>query len=50
MTLRRHLVNLSLRRMNYDRLTVVYLLLSAFYPALKPVSYTHLTLPTSDLV
>ena len=36
MTLRRHLVNLSLRRMNYDRLTVVYLLLSAFYPALKP--------------
>lgn len=36
MTLRRHLVQLSLRRMNYDRLTVVYLLLSAFYPVLKP--------------
>ncbi|MBM4131633.1 phosphatase PAP2 family protein [bacterium] len=35
-TLRRHLVQLSLRRMNYDRLTVVYLLLSAFYPVLKP--------------
>lgn len=36
MTLRRHLIQLSLRRMNYDRLTVVYLLLSAFYPVLKP--------------
>lgn len=35
-TLRRRLVQLSLRRMNYDRLTVVYLLLSAFYPVLKP--------------
>lgn len=36
MSLRRRLVNLSLRRMNHDRLTVVYLLLSAFYPVLKP--------------
>ena len=36
MTLRRHLVNLSLRRINYDRLTVVYLLLRAFYRALEP--------------
>jgi membrane-associated phospholipid phosphatase len=35
-TLRRHLVELSLRRMNYDRLVVVYLILSAFYPVLKP--------------
>ena len=36
MTLHRHLVDLSLRRMNHDRLTVVYLVLSAFYPVLKP--------------
>ncbi len=36
MSIRRHLVNLSLRRMNHDRLTVVYLSLSAFYPVLKP--------------
>ena len=35
-TLRRHLTELSLRRMNYDRLVVVYLLVSAFYPVLKP--------------
>lgn len=36
MNLRRQLVELSLRRMNYDRLVVVYLILSAFYPVLKP--------------
>ncbi len=36
MTFRRTLVELSLRRMNIDRLAVVYLLISAFYPALKP--------------
>jgi membrane-associated phospholipid phosphatase len=29
-------MDLSLRRMNIDRLTVVYLLVSAFYPVLKP--------------
>ncbi len=33
---RRKLVELSLRRMNFDRLVVVYLILSAFYPVLKP--------------
>lgn len=36
MNLRRKLVELSLRRMNHDRLVVVYLILSAFYPVLKP--------------
>ncbi len=36
MTWRRRLIELSLRRMNHDRLAVVYLALSAFYPALKP--------------
>ena len=35
-TLRRRLIELSLRRMNFDRLVVVYLILSAFYPVLKP--------------
>jgi membrane-associated phospholipid phosphatase len=40
-TLRRQLVQLSLRRMNHDRLTVVYLVLSAFYPALKPSAFPH---------
>jgi len=34
--IRRTLVELSLRRMNIDRLAVVYLLISAFYPVLKP--------------
>jgi membrane-associated phospholipid phosphatase len=38
-TLHRLLVNLSLRRMNHDRLTIVYLVLSAFYPALKPAVF-----------
>ncbi len=33
---RRQLVELSLRRMNFDRLVVVYLIVSAFYPVLKP--------------
>ena len=41
MSLRRRLVALSLRRMNHDRLTVVYLVLSAFYPALKPSVFPH---------
>lgn len=41
MSLRRHLVQLSLRRMNHDRLTVVYLVLSAFYPVLKPSAFPH---------
>ena len=36
MTLKRTLVELSLRRMNIDRLAVVYLLISAFSPVLKP--------------
>lgn len=36
MTLRRRLIELSLRRMDIDRLVVVYLILSAFYPVLKP--------------
>jgi membrane-associated phospholipid phosphatase len=36
LSLRKNLVNLSLRRMNIDRLTVTYLLVSAFYPVLKP--------------
>lgn len=36
MTWRRRLIELSLRRMNHDRLAVVYLVLSAFYPVLKP--------------
>jgi len=35
-TLRRRLIELSLRRMNIDRFAVVYLVLSAFYPVLKP--------------
>jgi len=39
MTLRRRLAELSLRRMNYDRLVVVYLIVSAFYPVLKPSVY-----------
>ncbi len=33
---RRQLIELSLRRMNFDRLVVVYLIVSAFYPVLKP--------------
>ncbi len=41
MTLRRRLIKLSLRRMNYDRLVVVYLVLSAFYPVLKPSVFPH---------
>ncbi len=41
MSLRRQLVQLSLRRMNHDRLTVVYLVLSAFYPVLKPSAFPH---------
>lgn len=41
MSFRRRLVELSLRRMNHDRLTVVYLVLSAFYPALKPSVFPH---------
>ena len=36
MTLRRTLIELSLRRMNMDRWVVVYLLVSGFYPFLKP--------------
>jgi len=40
-SLRRQLVQLSLRRMNHDRLTVVYLVLSAFYPVLKPSAFPH---------
>ncbi len=36
MSLKKTLVDLSLRRMNIDRWTVVYLLVSAFYPVLKP--------------
>jgi membrane-associated phospholipid phosphatase len=35
-TLRRRLAELSLRRMNIDRMAVVYLVISAFYPVLKP--------------
>ena len=36
MILRRKLAELSLRRMDIDRWAVVYLLISAFYPVLKP--------------
>lgn len=36
MTWRRTLTRLSVRRMNIDRWAVVYLLISAFYPLLKP--------------
>ncbi len=36
MTWRRTLVELSLRRMNMDRWVVVYLLVSGFYPFLRP--------------
>jgi len=36
MSLKRTLVELSLRRMNIDRLAVVYLLISSFYPLLRP--------------
>ncbi len=35
-TLKRRLTHLSLRRMNIDRYAVAYLLISAFYPVLKP--------------
>jgi len=35
-TLRRRLTELALRRMNIDRMAVVYLAVSAFYPVLKP--------------
>ncbi len=41
MTLRRRLIELSLRRMNFDRLVVVYLIVSAFYPVLKPSVFPH---------
>lgn len=44
MNIRRKLVELSLRRMNIDRWVVVYLLVSAFYPFLRPgVSPSPLT-------
>jgi membrane-associated phospholipid phosphatase len=44
LTFRRTLVELSLRRMNIDRWVVVYLLVSAFYPFLRPgVSPSPLT-------
>ena len=36
MNIRRKLIDLSLRRMNIDRWAVIYLLISAFYPVLKP--------------
>ena len=36
MNIRRKLIDLSLRRMDIDRWAVVYLLVSAFYPVLKP--------------
>ncbi len=39
MTLQRRLVELSLRRMNIDRWVVVYLLVSAFFPFLRPGVY-----------
>lgn len=38
---RRLLVRLSLRRMNIDRYAVVYLVVSAFYPVLKPSVFPH---------
>ena len=39
MNLRKKLIELSLRRMNIDRLAVIYLLISAFYPVLKPSAF-----------
>lgn len=36
MTIKRTLVELSLRRMNIDRMAVVYLMVSSLYPLLKP--------------
>lgn len=36
MNIRRKLIELSLRRMDIDRWAVIYLLVSAFYPVLKP--------------
>ena len=39
MNIRRKLIELSLRRMNIDRWAVIYLLISAFYPVLKPSAF-----------
>lgn len=41
MTIRRHLITLSLHRVNFDRLVIVYLALSAFYPVLNPPAFPH---------
>jgi len=41
LTLRRRLVDLSLMRLNIDRWAVVYLVISAFYPVLKPSVFPH---------
>ena len=39
MNLKKKLIELSLRRMNIDRWAVIYLLISAFYPVLKPSAF-----------
>lgn len=39
MKIRKKLIELSLRRMNIDRWAVIYLLISAFYPVLKPSAF-----------
>jgi len=39
LNVRRKLIDLSLRRMNIDRWAVIYLLISAFYPVLKPSAF-----------
>lgn len=41
MTWHATLVRLSLKRLNFDRLVVVYLILSAFYPVLKSDTFPH---------
>jgi membrane-associated phospholipid phosphatase len=41
LNLKKKLVELSLRRMNIDRWAVIYLLISAFYPVLKPSAFPN---------
>jgi len=41
LNVRRKLIDLSLRRMNIDRWAVIYLLISAFYPVLKPSAFPN---------
>jgi len=41
LNIRKKLIELSLRRMNIDRWAVIYLLISAFYPVLKPSAFPN---------